>query len=107
MDRPELAAEMAAIGEPAFRVKQLWHWIYHQGVTDFARMSSIARPLQAKLAERFIIGRPEAARVQTSCDSTRNFLFRFRDSQEADTVYIPDLDEDRGAVCISSQVGCT
>src|SRR5580692_6026888 len=59
MDRAELAAEMAAIGEPPFRVKQLWHWIYHQGTTDFARMSSIARPLQEKLAERFVIGRPE------------------------------------------------
>lgn len=107
MDRTELAAEMAAINEPAFRVKQLWHWIYHQGVTDFSRMSSIARPLQAKLAERFVIGRPEAATVQTSVDETRKWLFRFRDGQEAETVYIPDPQEDRGAVCISSQVGCT
>jgi 23S rRNA (adenine2503-C2)-methyltransferase len=107
MSREELAVEMAAIGEAPFRVKQLWHWIYHQGVTDFTRMSSIARPLQLKLAERFIIGRPEAALVQTSSDETRKFLFRFRDGQEAETVYIPDLDEDRGAVCISSQVGCT
>ncbi len=81
---------MAAIGEAPFRVKQLWHWIYHQGVTDFARMSSIARPLQQKLAERFVIGRPEAATVQTSEDETRKFLFRFRDGQEAETVYIPD-----------------
>ncbi len=107
MDRAELAAEMAAIGEPAFRVKQLWHWIYHQGVTDFARMSSIAKPLQIRLAETFVIGRPEAAVVQTSIDETRKFLFRFRDGQEAETVYIPDPVEDRGAVCISSQVGCT
>ncbi len=107
MTRDELAVEMAAIGEAAFRVKQLWHWIYHQGVTDFARMSSIARPLQQKLAERFIIGRPEAATVLTSTDETRKFLFRFRDGQEAETVYIPDRQEDRGAVCISSQVGCT
>jgi 23S rRNA (adenine2503-C2)-methyltransferase len=107
MDRTELAAEMAAIGEAPFRVKQLWHWIYHQGVTDFSRMSSIARPLQAKLAERFLIGRPEAAVVQTSTDETRKWLFRFRDGQEAETVYIPDPVEDRGAVCISSQVGCT
>jgi 23S rRNA (adenine2503-C2)-methyltransferase len=45
--------------------------------------------------------------VQTSADDTRKFLFRFRDGQEAETVYIPDLEEDRGAVCISSQVGCT
>jgi 23S rRNA (adenine2503-C2)-methyltransferase len=107
MSREELAVEMAAIGEAPFRVKQLWHWIYHQGVTDFARMSSIARPLQMKLMERFVIGRPEAALVQTSSDETRKFLFRFRDGQEAETVYIPDPDEDRGAVCISSQVGCT
>jgi 23S rRNA (adenine2503-C2)-methyltransferase len=107
LSRDELAEALAAIGEPRFRVKQLWHWIYHQGVTDFARMSSIARPLQHRLAERFVIGRPTAATVQTSADETRKFLFRFRDGQEAETVYIPDPVEDRGAVCISSQVGCT
>jgi 23S rRNA (adenine2503-C2)-methyltransferase len=107
MSREELAVELAEIGEKPFRVKQLWHWIYHQGVTDFGRMSSIARPLQNKLAEKFIIGRPEASRVQTSTDETRKFLFKFRDGQEAETVYIPDIEEDRGAVCISSQVGCT
>jgi 23S rRNA (adenine2503-C2)-methyltransferase len=107
LSREELAAEVAAIGEAPFRVKQIWHWIYHQGATDFARMSSIARPLQEKLAARFVIGRPEASVVQTSADETRKFLFRFRDGQAAETVYIPDPVQDRGAVCISSQVGCT
>src|SRR6185437_6871367 len=107
LSRAELAAELAEIGEKPFRAKQLWHWIYHQGATDFSRMSSIARPLQERLAERFVIGRPEVATVQTSADATRKFLFRFRDGQEAETVYIPDREEDRGAVCISSQVGCT
>ena len=107
LSREELATEIAAIGEAPFRVKQLWHWIYHQGATDFAAMTSIARPLQEKLAEKFVIGRPTAATVQTSSDSTRKFLFRFRDGQEAETVYIPDQQQDRGAVCISSQVGCT
>jgi 23S rRNA (adenine2503-C2)-methyltransferase len=105
--RAELAAELAAIGEPAFRAKQLWHWIYHCGETDFSRMSSIARSLQQKLGERFVIGRPEATLVQTSADATRKFLFRFRDGQAAETVYIPGRQKDRGAVCISSQVGCT
>jgi 23S rRNA (adenine2503-C2)-methyltransferase len=107
LSREELGAELAAIGEPAFRAKQIWHWIYHQGVTDFAAMTTIARPLRERLAERFVVGRPEAATVQTSTDQTRKFLFRFRDGQTAETVYIPDLQEDRGAVCISSQVGCT
>ncbi len=107
LTRDELAAELATIGEAPFRVKQIWHWIYHQGVTDFAGMSSIARPLREKLAQRFVIGRPDIATQQTSSDDTRKFLFRFRDGQEAETVYIPDRQEDRGAVCISSQVGCT
>jgi 23S rRNA (adenine2503-C2)-methyltransferase len=105
--REELIAALATIGEPAFRAKQLWHWIYHQGVVDFARMSSIARPLQEKLAEHFVIGRPAVATRQKSADATEKFLFRFRDGQEAETVYIPDRVEDRGAVCLSSQIGCT
>jgi 23S rRNA (adenine2503-C2)-methyltransferase len=107
LSRAELAAELAAIGEAPFRAKQLWHWIYNRGETDFARMSTIAKPLQQKLAEQFVVGRAEVALKQTSDDATRKYLFRFRDGQEAETVYIPDPQQDRGAVCISSQVGCT
>ena len=68
LSRAELTEELERIGEKPFRAKQLWHWIYHQGATDFARMSTIAKPLQAKLAEHFVIGRPEPAVVQTSTD---------------------------------------
>ena len=107
LSRDELAAEVEKIGEKPFRAKQLWHWIYHQGVTDFAVMSSIARPLQEKLAERFVVGRPAVVEDQLSQDATRKFLFSFRDNERVETVYIPDPVEDRGAVCISSQVGCT
>ncbi len=107
LSREELASALADIGEKPFRAKQIWHWIYHQGVTEFSRMSSVARPLQERLAERFVIGRPDIATMQTSTDETRKWLFRFRDGQEAETVYIPDRAQDRGAVCISSQVGCT
>ena len=107
LSREELAAEMLQAGEKPFRAKQLWHWIYHQGVRDFAVMSTIAKPMQEKLAERFVIGRPEVAADQLSRDETRKFLFRFRDNEAVETVYIPDPVEDRGAVCISSQVGCT
>jgi 23S rRNA (adenine2503-C2)-methyltransferase len=95
------------MGEKPFRAKQLWHWIYHQGEADFARMNTIAKPMQMKLAERFVVGRPEVATQQDSADSTRKWLFRFRDKQQVETVYIPSADEDRGAVCISTQVGCT
>jgi 23S rRNA (adenine2503-C2)-methyltransferase len=107
LSREQLAEAVAGIGEKPFRAKQLWHWMYHQGVTDFAAMSSIARPLQEKLAEHFVVSRPEIAADQRSKDQTRKFLFKFRDNEAVETVYIPDPVEDRGAVCISSQVGCT
>lgn len=105
LSRAELEAEMAALGEKPFRAKQLWHWIYHQGVRDFAAMSTIAKPLQRRLAEHFVVGHPGVATEQTSQDGTRKWLFAFRDGQQVETVYIPE--EDRGAVCISTQVGCT
>ncbi|MDQ1080255.1 23S rRNA (adenine(2503)-C(2))-methyltransferase RlmN [Pseudoroseomonas cervicalis] len=107
LSREELVAEMVAIGEKPFRAKQLWHWIYHQGVTDFAQMSTIAKAMQGKLAERFVVGRPGVTTEQTSTDGTRKWLFGFRDGQQVETVYIPDPEEDRGAVCVSTQVGCT
>lgn len=107
LSREELTAEMLAMGEKPFRAKQLWHWLYHQGETDFARMNTIAKPMQMKLAERFVVGRPEVATQQDSADGTRKWLFRFRDQQQVETVYIPSAEEDRGAVCISTQVGCT
>ena len=107
LSREELAAELAALGQPAFRARQIWHWIYHQGVTDFARMSTLARGLQRLLAEHFAILRPEITNVRESADGTRKFLFRFRDGEAVETVYIPDLEEERGAVCLSTQVGCT
>jgi len=111
MSREALAEALLVVcadeREAKLRAKQVWHWIYHQGVTDFARMSTIARPMQARLADHFVIGRPETRAEQTSKDGTRKWLFRFRDGQEVETVYIPDREEDRGSVCISSQVGCT
>jgi 23S rRNA (adenine2503-C2)-methyltransferase len=109
LSRAELEAVLVEAGMEKFRARQVFHWIYFQGVTDFARMTSIAKPTQARLAERFVIGRPEVARDETGEDGTRKWLLRFRDTQEAETVYIPgtDPEEARGAVCISSQVGCT
>src|SRR5215468_2201398 len=105
LDRQALAAEMAAIGAPAFRARQLWHWIYHRGATDFAAMTSLAREFRVRLAELFVIERPTIATAQRSVDGTRKWLLRFADGQEVETVHIPE--EDRGALCISSQVGCT
>lgn len=107
LSRDELAEVVAGLGEKPFRAKQLWQWIYNRGVTDFAHMSNLARPLREGLAERFRLGRPGIARMQQSQDGTRKWLLAFADGNEAEAVYIPDPDEERGAVCISAQVGCT
>ncbi|MCY4590457.1 MAG: 23S rRNA (adenine(2503)-C(2))-methyltransferase RlmN [Alphaproteobacteria bacterium] len=105
LSRGELAGRLADLGLPAFRAGQLWHWVYHRGVTGFEPMTTLARPLRAQLAGRFRIGRPEPALEQRSTDGTVKWLFRFADGSEAETVFIPETD--RGTLCISSQVGCT
>ena len=105
LDRAELTALMQEIGEPAFRAKQLWHWIYHRGETDFEKMTSLAKPFRAALAERFEVGRPGVSVDRQSIDGTRKWLLKFGDGQEAESVHIPE--EDRGTLCVSSQVGCT
>ncbi len=105
LDRAALVAEMAGIGEKPFRAKQLWHWIYHRGARDFDAMTSLAKPLRTRLAERYVIARPEVTREQASADGSRKWLLRMIDGQEVECVHIPEAD--RGALCISSQVGCT
>lgn len=87
------------------RTKQLWHWIYHRGVRDFSAMSDISKTMRPWLAARFIIGRPQIISAQISSDGTRKWLLAGDDGQEYEMVFIPD--DDRGTLCISSQVGCT
>jgi 23S rRNA (adenine2503-C2)-methyltransferase len=105
LSRVELAVEMAAFGAEPFRARQLWHWIYHRGVTDFAAMSSLAKPFRERLADAYTLSRPEISRALVSEDATRKWLLRFADGQEVETVHIPE--SDRGTLCVSSQVGCT
>ncbi len=104
LSREDLLSEMTRMGEKPFRVKQIWHWLYNKGVTDFTKMSTLAKPLQARLAEEYVISRPQVVTEKNSTDGTRKWLLRFADGKEVETVYIPE--EDRGAVCLSTQVGC-
>ncbi len=87
------------------RAKQVFHWLYHRGVTDFAAMTDIAKTMRPWLAERFVIGRPEIVEAQHSTDGTRKWLLRTADGHDFEMVFIPDAD--RGTLCVSSQVGCT
>jgi 23S rRNA (adenine2503-C2)-methyltransferase len=105
MSRAELAEEMTAFGAEPFRARQLWHWIYFRGVTDFVAMTNLAKPFRERLAANYDLSRPEISRAQLSADGTRKWLLRFDDGQEVETVHIPE--SDRGTLCVSSQVGCT
>ena len=105
LSRDALKAALAEAGLEPFRAQQIWHWIYWHGLTDFERMSNIAKKTRDKLNELFVVERPQIVTEQRSVDGTRKWLLRFADGNEAETVNIPE--EDRGSVCVSSQVGCT
>ncbi len=104
LSRDELAAELAKLGEKPFRAKQIWHWLYNQGVTDFSAMTNLSKELREKLNAGYVISRPKVVARQISSDKTSKWLLEFADGQRVEMVYIPE--EDRGAVCISTQVGC-
>lgn len=115
LDRARLKAALAAAGVPdkqlRMRAAQLWSWMYVRGVTDFEAMTDVSKELRQRLADRFTLARPEIVSEQVSVDGTRKWLLRLPKrgadarAPEIETVYIPE--EDRGTLCISSQVGCT
>jgi 23S rRNA (adenine2503-C2)-methyltransferase len=108
-NRAGLAARLGQLGvaerQSRMRVGQLWNWLYVQGATDFGRMTNIAKEFRAALEANFTLARPALVTEQVSADGTRKWLLRLDDGKEVETVYIPE--EDRGTLCISSQVGCT
>jgi 23S rRNA (adenine2503-C2)-methyltransferase len=111
LTRHELATALVAAGiatpaQARMRTAQAWGWIHHHGVTSFAAMSNIAKETRAALAERFTLARPQIVLRQQSGDGTIKWLIRFAPGVEAETVYIPGVGR-AGALCVSSQVGCT
>ncbi|MHA1563835.1 MAG: 23S rRNA (adenine(2503)-C(2))-methyltransferase RlmN, partial [Alphaproteobacteria bacterium] len=90
---------------PGFRAQQLWQWVYHWGIGDFAKMTNLGKPLRAALASRYEIRLPEVARHEFSQDGTQKWLLRLVDGHEIEMVFIPEAR--RATLCVSSQVGCT
>ncbi|MFN6926164.1 MAG: 23S rRNA (adenine(2503)-C(2))-methyltransferase RlmN [Tabrizicola sp.] len=109
LTRPALREALIAAGTPEkqakMRVGQVWQWVYHWGVRDFALMTNLAKDYRALLAENFTIEIPEVVTRKISADGTRKYLVRIAGGHEVEVVYIPETD--RGTLCISSQVGCT
>jgi 23S rRNA (adenine2503-C2)-methyltransferase len=105
LTREELTSTLVAHGLEKFRANQIWQWVYVKGATEFSQMTSIAKKQQQQLAEHFVVGRPGIAEELKSFDHTRKWLLEFADGNKVEAVFIPE--EDRGALCVSSQVGCT
>jgi 23S rRNA (adenine2503-C2)-methyltransferase len=114
LSREELAEILGCVGVPEkqrrMRMRQIWHWIYHRGAKSFAEMTDISQNLRVVLEDAFSIGRPDVITEQKSSDGTRKWLLKLAPDErgqrhEIEMVYIPE--EDRGTLCISSQVGCT
>jgi len=105
LDKPELAAVAENLGENRFRGNQIFHWLYNRGVQSFDDMTDLSKDFRTELSNTYLIDRPNVVAEQLSEDGTRKWLFSFGDGQKAETVFIPD--DDRGTLCVSSQVGCT
>jgi 23S rRNA (adenine2503-C2)-methyltransferase len=109
LDAAALEGCLAALGEPErqrrLRARQLFHWIYHRGAASFEAMTTLPRELRGRLDGTYSVARPAIAAEQRSADGTQKWLLRFADGQEVETVFIPEAD--RGALCVSTQVGCT
>ncbi|MGZ3298102.1 MAG: 23S rRNA (adenine(2503)-C(2))-methyltransferase RlmN [Asticcacaulis sp.] len=88
------------------RMQQMWRWMHHYGVTAFDLMTDIAKDQRALFHDKFTLARPEVVERQVSKDGTRKWLIRMAPGIEVETVYIPDVGR-AGALCVSSQVGCT
>ncbi|PWJ14488.1 23S rRNA (adenine(2503)-C(2))-methyltransferase RlmN [Jannaschia seohaensis] len=109
LTRDALREALIEIGTPErqakMRVGQVWQWVYHWGVRDFAAMTNLSKAFRATLAAHFEIALPEVVTRQISEDGTRKYLVRIAGGHEVEVVYIPE--EGRGTLCVSSQVGCT
>jgi 23S rRNA (adenine2503-C2)-methyltransferase len=109
LTRDQLRSALIDAGTPEkqakMRVGQIWTWLYHWGLRDFAGMTNLSKDLRQTLADRFTIEIPEVVTRQISTDGTRKYLVRIAGGHEVEVVYIPETD--RGTLCISSQVGCT
>ena len=105
LSREEIGDRFLNLGLQKFRSGQVWHWLYHKGATSFEEMTTLSKKVRAQLGQTFSIKRPMVSEKQTSADGTIKWLLQFEDGAKAETVFIPE--EDRGTLCISSQVGCT
>jgi 23S rRNA (adenine2503-C2)-methyltransferase len=104
LPKADLEAFVGSLGSKPFRARQLMNWLYKRGESDIAAMTDLAKDFRAELVQRAEVKLPEIVKTQVASDGTRKWLLSGGNGQAYETVFIPE--EDRGTLCISSQVGC-
>ncbi len=101
---PALTEWLATQGEKPFRARQVFQWIHQRGESDFDAMTDLAKSLREKLKKIAEVRAPAILSEHRSADGTVKWLFDVGVSNGIETVFIPE--DDRGTLCVSSQVGC-
>ncbi len=104
LNRADMARYLQDLGEPSYRVTQILPWIHQRGIIDFAQMSNLSKSFRERLQKEATIQVPEVSFRQDSKDGTCKWLLRLADGNSIEMVFIPE--DDRGTLCVSSQVGC-
>lgn len=100
-----LEEKLVQAGEPQFRARQIYEWLWKQSARSFSEMTNLPKPLRTKLNEIFVIRPVTESVVQKSKDGTVKLGMRLHDNRLVESVMIPD--KDRNTACVSSQVGCS
>ncbi len=103
-DRNALESYFVDAGEKSFRAHQVLKWIYHRGVIDVELMTNLSNDLRSFLKDKTSIKLPQIISEKKSEDGTKKWLIGIDDENSIETVFIPE--NDRGTLCISTQVGC-
>ncbi len=103
----EIEAFFTAQGEPRFRAKQVYEWLWKKGAFSFEEMTNLPKNLRQTLESHFAINPIVADKVQHSTDGTIKTRFRLHDGHLIESVLIPVPDDNRYTVCVSCQVGCS
>lgn len=102
---PKLEQYFLELGHKKFHAKQIYKWMHQKGVTDFAEMTDLSKKLREDLSQSAEITQPKVVFSKPSQDGTHKWLIEVSGGSCVETVYIPE--DDRGTLCVSSQVGCT
>ncbi|HNM27772.1 MAG TPA: 23S rRNA (adenine(2503)-C(2))-methyltransferase RlmN, partial [Saprospiraceae bacterium] len=103
----ELENALAHWGEPRFRARQLYEWLWAKAATSFDQMTNLSKDLRARLAGEFTFHTLLPDKLQHSADGTLKSRWLTHDGHRIESVLIPVPAEDRYTVCVSTQVGCS